>query len=97
MKRFLSHIVLFALLVISPVSFSTAEIPNFDILVTVSSPVQESRKAGITVSRRVVQAVPLTAVSRSLDTCIILLPTLPAIDNIREIEHGRAPPFYPSA
>lgn len=96
MKRLLSHIVLFALLVISPVSFSTTEIPNFYILVTINAPLKESRKAGITVAHRVGKSLSSAVVDCPPEKCIISLPILPAIDSTHEIEHGRAPPVVPT-
>lgn len=97
MKRLLSHILLFALLVISPVSFSTSTIPNFYILVTINAPLQESRKNSVTVAHRVAQSLPLPVVIRRPDKCIFSFPSLPEINSSREIEHGRAPPVVPSA
>ncbi|NTV50877.1 MAG: hypothetical protein HGB32_10960 [Geobacteraceae bacterium] len=96
MKHFLSHIILLAMLVISPVSFSTVDTPNFDIPDTINCPLQESKKVGITVAHRVVQTVPFTAVLRPSDKPVISLPTLPAFDINRELEHGRAPPVIRS-
>lgn len=96
MKRLLSHILLFALLVVSPLSFTTSEIPSIYISVTLNTPLQESRKNRITVAHRVAQTVPSTVIARNPDKCIISLPILPAIDSHREIEHGRAPPVVPS-
>ncbi|MDD2853169.1 MAG: hypothetical protein PHY09_14890, partial [Desulfuromonadaceae bacterium] len=58
------HIVIFALLIMSPVSFSTSSIPNFYIFVTVNVPLQESRKNSITVAHRV--ALPL-----SMSACLV--------------------------
>ncbi|MDD2899224.1 MAG: hypothetical protein PHI31_10990 [Desulfuromonadaceae bacterium] len=95
MKRFFSHIILFALLVISPVSFSTSTIPNFYILVTINAPPQESRKSSITVAHRVQQPVALATVTQLSDDDTISLPTLPAIEHSRKIKHGRAPPATP--
>jgi hypothetical protein len=96
MKRFLSHILLFALLVVSPFSFTTPEIPSVYISVTINNPLQESKRAGITVAHRVTQTVPYTAVSHPSAKPVISLPTLPAFDINREIEHGRAPPVIHS-
>lgn len=96
MKRFLSHILLFALLVVSPFSFTTPEIPSIYISVTINAPVQESKKNRITVAHRLVQTVPASVFTRFPDKTIIPLPTLPAKASDHEIEHGRAPPVVPT-
>ena len=96
MKRMFSHIIIFSLLMISPVSFSTTEIPNFYILVTVNAPLQESRKSSIAVVRRAVHSPEYSVTAFSPPDRITVFPTLPAIDCCREIEHGRAPPAVPS-
>lgn len=95
MKRFLAHIVIFALLVISPVSFSTSSIQNFYILVTVDSPLQESRKTSISVSRRAVTAKQIL-IAHSTQSSFIPFPVTSATLHNQEIEHGRAPPVTPS-
>jgi len=96
MKRLLSHILLFALLVVCPFSFTTPEIPSIYISVTINSHLKESRKASITVAHRVGKPLSSAVVACRPEKCIISLPILPAIDNTREIEHGRAPPVVPS-
>jgi hypothetical protein len=97
MKRMFSHIIIFLLLMISPVSFSTTKIPNFYILVTVNAPLQESRKSSIAVVRRAVQSPEYCIAAFHPSDHITLFPALPAIDRCCEIEHGRAPPVVPSA
>lgn len=96
MKRMLSHILLFTLLVIAPVSFSTEEIPSFDVPATHSSPFQESRKADIAVVRQAVELTGFLVVSFSPPHCFNSLPKLSINDFRYEIEHGRAPPVVPS-
>jgi hypothetical protein len=96
MKRFLSHIILFTLLSISPISFSSIDIPDFNILVTFNSPTQESRKNSITVAHQVVQPMPLAVDSHPTEQCFTSLPTLPAHSKTSIIEHGRAPPVVRS-
>lgn len=97
MKRLLSHILLFTLLVVCPFSFTTPEIPSIYISVTINAPVQESGKNSITVAHRVAQLVPLADVVRLPVASVISLPTLPANDNISKIEHGRSPPVVLTA
>jgi hypothetical protein len=97
MKRLLSHILLFPLLVISPFSFTTPEIPSVYISVTINAPVTALRKNSITVAHRVGKLLSLAVVVPSTDHCIIALPILPAIDSNLEIEHGRSPPVLPAS
>jgi len=96
MKKLLSHIVLFALLVVSPVSFSTSSIPNFYINVTLDAPLLESKRSSITVAHRVTPPRQFIVAASTPDTVIISFPVLPAIDRYHDIEHGRAPPVSPS-
>jgi len=96
MKRFLSHIVIFALLVVSPISFSTSKIQNFYILVTVDAPLQESRKTGISVSRRAVTTIEQILIANSPPPSFVTLPVTSATLYKHDIEHGRAPPVFPS-
>ena len=97
MKRLMSHMLLFALLVVSPLSFTTSEIPSIFISVTIIAPLQESRKNTISVAHRVGKSLEPAVVVLTPSQRIVLLPTLAAIDNNRDIEHGRAPPVVPSA
>jgi hypothetical protein len=96
MKRLLSHILLFTLLVISPFSFTTPEIPSVYISATINVPVTALRKNSITVAHRVGKLLTLTVVDPTTDHCIVALPILPTIDSNLEIEHGRSPPVVPS-
>lgn len=97
MQKMFSHIVIFSLLMIAPVSFSTTEIPNFYILVTINSPLQESRKSSIAVEHRVVRLPEPSVAAITPHHRFILPPNPPTIDCIRDIEHGRPPPVVPSA
>lgn len=96
MKRMLSHIILFTILVICPYSFTTAEIPSIYISVTINAPLQESRKNNITVAHRVAKSSPLTVIARPPDKSFNSFQAIPVVDSHREIEHGRAPPVVPS-
>lgn len=97
MKRLLSHIILLALLVISPVSFSTSKIPNFYVLVTVNAPLQESRKTAITVANRVAKVITFKTAALHPDQSIAPLQTLAAIYCYHTTLHGRAPPVVHAA
>jgi hypothetical protein len=97
MKRFLTHIIIFGLLVVSPVSFSTDKIKNFYILVTINAPLKESRRASIVITHRVASTTQPSVNEISTRQSFFQLPTLPSIDSTRIIEQGRAPPVVPSA
>lgn len=91
MLRLLSHIIIFLLLIVSPVSFSTSSIPNFYILVTMEAPLKESEKSAIAILERTVEPNP--------SFCLLItqendIPEIHFIPNayILEIPHGRAPP-----
>jgi len=89
MKKILSQIVIFLLLVIAPVSFSTAEIPNFDVPATKTNQMHESRKVTIGVIRQSIKPVPsVVAFPRQ---CFVQIPTIPAFDRNMENLHGRSP------
>jgi len=97
MRRLMSHTVILALLVISPVSFSTSKINNFYVLASINAPLKESRRASIVVAHKEAKTIgpPDSAISPC--QCFNSLPTLPAIDCNPIIAQGRAPPVVPSA
>ena len=97
MKRLLSYTLVLALLVISPVSFSTSEINNFYVLVPLNAPLKESRRVSIVVAHWEAKTIGRPESAISPHQCFISLPTLPAIDCNPIIAHGRAPPVVPSA
>ena len=96
MKKLLSYIILFALLVVSSYSFTTADIPSVFISVTIEAPLEETKLTSITVAHPIAEEISLAVFDPPPARCIISLPTLPAIDSNRVIEHGRAPPVVPS-
>ncbi|MDA8414735.1 MAG: hypothetical protein M0023_13230 [Desulfobacteraceae bacterium] len=96
MKKILSHIVIFALLVIAPVSFSTKNIPNFDIPATKTCPLQETQKLTIAVVRRSPGSASPIAVPRP-EVTFFSIAQLPVLDDSHEIPQGRAPPVVLSA
>jgi len=75
MKRIFAHVIIFSLLMISPISFSTTKIPNFYILVTIAAPLQEARKTSIAIVRSVEKSPKQLFVSISPQHSFILLPT----------------------
>lgn len=95
MKKILSNIVILALLVIAPVSFSTTKIPNFDVPATRSSHLTESRKANIPFvqhTRKPEQTLfAFTPLQRP-----VAIPASPLFVHTQEIPKGRAPPAVPS-
>lgn len=92
MKRLLSNIILFLLLVVSPVSFSTSSIPNFYILVTINAPLQESKKSSIIVAHRVGKSTTPVAVVYPEVSIPLHAEQIQFDDTSIIIEHGRAPP-----
>lgn len=91
MKKFLSHIVIFALLVIAPVSFSTSKIPNFDKPATRTLHLQESRKANVPVIQRAKKAALSVVCFCPQQSYASYSPINIYVHNL-EISHGRAPP-----
>jgi len=91
MKRFFSHIVIIALLVIAPVSFSTTKIPNFDKPATRSVHLKEARKVTVAIGHQPAKPAAKASIN-TIEQIFILIPTLPAFDNTLEIPPGRAPP-----
>jgi len=91
MKKILSQIVIFLLLVIAPVSFSTDKIPNYDKPATKSHHLQESRKSTIAVVRRTTKLLPVVA-ALSPKQIFISHPASPVYGFNLEIAQGRAPP-----
>ena len=92
MKKMLSHIVIVALLVIAPVSFSTSKIPNFDVPATRNSHIQESRKANVPIIQRAKQTPPLVVAAYQLQNFFALSLISDCYNNL-EISNGRAPPL----
>jgi len=92
MKKMLSHIVIVALLVIAPVSFSTSKIPNFDIPATRISHIQVSRKANVPIIQRAKQTPPLVF-AVCLQQKFFALSLISDCFNNLEISNGRAPPL----
>lgn len=91
MKKILSQIVIFLLLVIAPVSFSTEKIPSFDKPATQTYHLQESRKTSTAIVHRTVKT----------EQSVIDLPSKKsfaahssesAFDFSLVVSHGRAPP-----
>ena len=91
MKKMLSHIVIVALLVIAPVSFSTSKIPNFDIPATKNSHIDESRKANAPIIQRSKQTPPLVVAVYELQNFFSHSLISDCFNNL-EISNGRAPP-----
>ena len=92
MKKMLSHIVIVALLVIAPVSFSTSKIPNFDIPATKISHIDESRKANAPIIQRAKQTPPLVVAVYQLQNLFSHSLISDYFNNL-EISNGRTPPL----
>ncbi len=97
MKQLLFFIVIFALLVNSPVSFSAENICNFYILITLNTPIRESKKAGIVVAHRIAKIKEFLVAAVPAKKCFFPFSTPLSSINTCKIEHGRAPPLYNSA
>ncbi|MSN26669.1 MAG: hypothetical protein GJV46_12470 [Geobacter sp.] len=91
MKRLLCQIVIFSLLVIAPVSFSTERIPNFDVPATKTATAQESIKTLAAAVRRAVIPMQLAVIPIS-EKIFALTPQSPVFGFKQDIQHGRAPP-----
>lgn len=91
MKKILCQIVIFSLLVIAPVSFSTTEIPNFDVPATKINQLHESRKVTIAVIHQSTLPVSSVAVVFPRQT-FVPLPLIPVFDRNMKSLHGRSPP-----
>lgn len=92
MKRLLTQVIIFSMLVIAPVSFSTEKIPNFDVPATENTLSSESRKTTVLVAHRsVTSACKIIHVSRPL-TSFALIVEVPAFNIALENLHDRSPP-----
>lgn len=90
MKKILCQIVIFSLLVIAPVSFSTAKIPNFDVPATKTIQLHESRKVTIGIICQSIMTVSTVVVYPHL--IFAQFPLAPVFNRNMENLHGRSPP-----
>lgn len=91
MRRMLCQIVIFLLLVIAPVSFSTHEIPNFDVPATRINQLHESGKITIAVKRQSILPASSIPVVFPRQT-FVQIPFIQTYDRNMKSLHGRSPP-----
>lgn len=93
MKKILSNIVVFLLLIIAPVSFSTEEIPCFDVPGVEGSTQRNKQKNSLAILQQT-KKLPLSSVNYTLpENHNSPSPSTPKTVHILEIPHGRAPPL----
>ena len=96
MIRILSQVLVFALFVVVPVSFSTENIPSLDAPCLKTSPLTQTRKATISIVERVarvrLEVVLVIAEKLRIPTSPITSQTVQCL----MMPLGRAPPFLPA-
>jgi hypothetical protein len=95
MIRILSQILVFALFVVVPVSFSTENIPSLDAPCLKTSALKQTRKATISIVERTVNS-RLAVVFMLTEKATVSTPpfTSQAVCFLK-MSQGRAPPFFP--
>ena len=92
MKKQFAHILIFLLLLISPISFSTDKIRDFYVNATVNSHLKETRKTSIFIANRVIKLPTLNFTSSQPYRRTVSLQKSFLNEVSRIIEHSRAPP-----
>ncbi len=93
MKRILTQVIIFSMLVIAPVSFSTEKIPNFDVPATENTHSKESKKITTSIAHRSVNSERKAVLARYTPPMFLSIVEVIAFDIALENLHDRSPPM----
>jgi len=93
MKKTLSHIIIFMMMIIAPVSFSTEEIPCFDVPGVEASSEKNNQKTAIAISRDTNNKPLPTVIHPLSEKYDFPSPSTFKTAFTLEISHGRSPPL----